>query len=290
MATVIDGKAIASKVHSEVHSEVTEWTSAGHAPPYLAVVLVGDHPASASYVRGKIKASQNIGIQGDTLKFDASIGEEDLISVIDDLNNQPRVSGILVQLPLPAHIDSSRVISALNPNKDVDGLHPVNAGRLAAGLPGFVPCTPAGVVELLRRTSIVTEGRHAVILGRSNLVGRPLANLLLRKDNNATVTICHSRTKNLTEISRQADILVAAIGRPCFVTANMIKPGASVIDVGINRVSDSTHPQGYRLTGDVDYESALEVAGYITPVPGGVGPMTIAMLLKNTLTASKWLN
>ena len=290
MAVLIDGKAMAADVHREVREDVKTWTSVGHAPPYLAVVLVGDHPASASYVRGKIKASQKVGIQGDTLKFDASISEKELLDVIEDLNNRPRVSGILVQLPLPDHIDSLRVIAALNPNKDVDGLHTVNAGRLAADLPGFVPCTPAGIVELLRRTGIATEGMHAVILGRSNLVGRPLASLLLRKENNATVTVCHSRTFNLPEICRRADILVAAIGRPHFVTANMIKPGAVVIDVGINRVEDVTHPRGYRLTGDVDYAAALDVAGYITPVPGGVGPMTIAMLLKNTLAASKLLS
>lgn len=273
-----------------MRSEVTAWTSQGYPPPYLAVVLVGDNPASASYVRGKIKASQNVGIAGDTLKYDADISEENLLSVIHDLNNSPHVSGILVQLPLPGHLDASRVIAALNPNKDVDGLHTINAGRLAAGLPGFVPCTPAGIVELLRRANIDTEGRHAVILGRSNLVGRPLGSLLLQKKNNATVTICHSRTRKLAEVCRRADILVAAIGRAHFVTADMIKPGAVVIDVGINRVDEPKHPRGYRLTGDVDFDATSDVAGYITPVPGGVGPMTIAMLLKNTVAAAKLLN
>ncbi len=290
MAQVIDGKAVAAEVRTEVGHEVAVWTSAGHAPPYLAVVLVGNNPASASYVQGKIKASQKAGIAGDTLKFEADITEENLLGVIRDLNTSPHVSGILVQLPLPDHIDASRLISELDPNKDVDGLHTVNAGRLATGLPGFVPCTPAGIVELLRRREIAMEGKHAVIIGRSNLVGRPLGSLLLRKENNATVTICHSRTRNLPEICRQADILVAAIGRAHFVTADMIKPGATVIDVGINRVEDTAHPRGYRLTGDVDYDAAFEVAGYITPVPGGVGPMTIAMLLKNTMTAARLLN
>ncbi len=290
MAILIDGKAIAVDVRKEVRHEVAAWTSKGHAPPYLAVVLVGNNPASASYVRGKIKASQNVGIAGNTLKFDENISEEALLEVIHDLNTSPHVSGILVQLPLPGHLDASRVISALNPNKDVDGLHTINAGRLAADLPGFVPCTPAGIVELLRRANIDIEGKHAVILGRSSLVGRPLGSLLLRKENNATVTICHSRTQSLPEVCRQADILVAAIGRAYFVTAEMVKPGAAVIDVGINRMEDTTHARGYRLTGDVDFETVSEIAGYITPVPGGVGPMTIAMLLKNTMTAARLLN
>lgn len=290
MAILIDGKEIAADVRKEVRHEVAAWTSEGHAPPYLAVVLVGNNPASASYVRGKIKASQNVGIAGDTLKFDENISEEALLEIIHDLNTSPHVSGILVQLPLPGHLDASRVISALNPNKDVDGLHTRNAGRLATGLPGFVPCTPAGIVELLRRANIDIEGKHAVIIGRSSLVGRPLGSLLLRKENNATVTICHSRTQNLPEVCRHADILVAAIGRAHFVTAEMVKPGAAVVDVGINRIDDPTHPRGYRLTGDVDFEEVSKIAGYITPVPGGVGPMTIAMLLKNTMTAARRLN
>ncbi|MYJ43858.1 MAG: bifunctional methylenetetrahydrofolate dehydrogenase/methenyltetrahydrofolate cyclohydrolase FolD [Rhodothermaceae bacterium] len=290
MAILIDGKEIAADVRKEVRHEVATWTSEGHAPPYLAVVLVGNNPASASYVRGKIKASQNVGIAGDTLKFDENISEKALLEVIDDLNTSPHVSGILVQLPLPDHLDASRVISALNPNKDVDGLHTINAGRLATGLPGFVPCTPAGIVELLRRANIDIEVKHAVILGRSSLVGRPLGSLLLRKENNATVTICHSRTQNLPEVCRQSDILIAAIGRAHFVTAEMVKPGAAVIDVGINRIDDPTRARGYRLTGDVDFEAVSKIAGYITPVPGGVGPMTIAMLLKNTMAAARLLN
>ena len=287
MAIIIDGKAIASEVRAEIREDVDQWVALGNAPPYLAVVLVGDNPASASYVRGKIKASQNVGIAGDTLTFDAMISEEKLLEVIEDLNSSPKVNGILVQLPLPNHINASCVIEAMDPNKDVDGLHTVNAGRLATDQTGFVPCTPAGIIELLHRSKIPTQGKHAVIIGRSNLVGRPLGNLLLQKVNNATVTICHSRTQNLPDICRQADILVAAIGLAEFVTKDMIKPGATVIDVGINRVDDPSTARGYYLTGDVDYQAATEVAGYITPVPGGVGPMTIAMLLKNTLMATK---
>lgn len=287
MAIIIDGKAIASEVRGEVREDVDQWVALGNDPPYLAVVLVGDNPASASYVRGKIKASQNVGIAGDTLTYDATISEEELLQVIEDLNSRPHVNGILVQLPLPNHINASRVIEALDPNKDVDGLHTINAGRLATDQIGFVPCTPAGIVELLHRAKIPTEGRHAVIIGRSNLVGRPLGSLLLQKSNNATITICHSRTQDLPTICRQADILVAAIGRPKFVTRDMIKSGTAVIDVGINRVDDSSTARGYYLTGDVDYEAASDIAGYITPVPGGVGPMTIAMLLKNTLIAAR---
>ncbi|MCY4172338.1 MAG: bifunctional methylenetetrahydrofolate dehydrogenase/methenyltetrahydrofolate cyclohydrolase FolD [Bacteroidetes bacterium] len=286
MAIVIDGKAIASEVRNEVRINVEKWTSLGHPPPFLAVVLVGDNPASASYVRGKIKASHDAGIDGETYSFDATISEKDLLDFIRKLNDRPNVNGILVQLPLPDHIDASNVIATLDPNKDVDGLHTVNAGRLATDLPGFVPCTPAGIVELLSRSNIPTQGKHAVIIGRSNLVGRPLGSLLLRKDVNATVTICHSRTQNLPDICQQADILIAAIGRAHFVTADMIKPGATVIDVGINRVNDPSKKRGYRLTGDVDYEAVSDIAGYITPVPGGVGPMTIALLLNNTLIAA----
>ena len=259
----------------------------GTRPPYLAVVLVGDDPASASYVRGKIKASQRVGIAGDTLQFGADLSESGLLDLMHDLGGSAQVDGILVQLPLPDHIDPGKVLSALNPDKDVDGLHVLNAGRLVTSQPGFVPCTPAGVIELLRRSNIETSGKRAVVLGRSNLVGRPLANLLTDKGMDATVTLCHSRTQGLAQVCREADILVAAIGRAQFVTADMVRPGAAVIDVGINRVVDSTRPRGYRLTGDVDYDHVRNVAGYITPVPGGVGPMTIAMLLRNTLLAAQ---
>ncbi|MFQ5569101.1 MAG: bifunctional methylenetetrahydrofolate dehydrogenase/methenyltetrahydrofolate cyclohydrolase FolD [Rhodothermales bacterium] len=287
MAQQIDGKAIAAHVRAEVRRDVDAWTAQGHRPPYLAVVLVGDDPASASYVRGKMKACGEAGIESDTLTFDAEISEEDLLRTVERLNRDDSVDGILVQLPLPDHITESTVIHAINPDKDVDGFHPESAGRLWIGEPGFVPATPLGIMELLRRSGIETRGRHAVIIGRSNIVGKPLAGLLMQRGTDATVTVCHSRTRDLPAITRQADILVAAIGRAQFVTADMVKEGAAVIDVGINRVDDATRPRGYRLVGDVDFDAVSEKAGWITPVPGGVGPMTIALLLRNTLTAAQ---
>ncbi len=286
-AQLIDGKAIAADVRADVRAGVEDWTQAGHRVPALRVVLVGEHPASASYVRGKIRAAAEAGIDSETLHLPADIPELDLLAVLAELNANPTVDGILVQLPLPDHVDDAKVIHALDPDKDVDGFHPENVGRLVVGEPGFVPCTPAGIVEMLERSQIETSGAHAVVIGRSNIVGKPLANLLLRRGTDATVTVCHSRTEGLAEIARQADILVAAIGRAGFVTADMVKPGAAVIDVGINRVEDAGRARGYRLVGDVDFEAAKEKAGWITPVPGGVGPMTIALLLKNTLDAAR---
>ncbi len=276
-------------MRADVRADVDAWTAQGHRPPHLAVVLVGDNPASASYVRGKMKASQGAGIDSETLKYDTDLSEAELLQLIDRLNHDDAVDGILVQLPLPDHIDADKVIQSLNPDKDVDGLHVVNAGRLATGQAGFVPCTPAGIMELLDRSGINLSGQRAVVIGRSNLVGKPLANLMLRKGTDATVTVCHSRTRDLPAVAREADILVAAIGRAHFVTADMVKPGAVVIDVGINRIDDATRERGYRLVGDVDFEAVKEKAGWITPVPGGVGPMTIAMLLRNTLTAAQRL-
>ncbi|MDQ7041544.1 MAG: bifunctional methylenetetrahydrofolate dehydrogenase/methenyltetrahydrofolate cyclohydrolase FolD [Rhodothermus sp.] len=287
MAQIIDGKAIAAQVRAEVKAEVDAWLQAGHRRPYLAVILVGDDPASASYVRGKTKAAAEVGIASDTLRFDASISEGALLAEIARLNDDDGVDGILVQLPLPAHIDPSRVLNAIRPDKDVDGFHPINAGRLLLGEPGFVPATPAGILELLRRSGIETTGKHAVVVGRSNIVGRPLAALLLHRGIDATVTVCHSRTRDLTALTRMADILVAAIGRPHYITADMVREGAVVIDVGINRIDDPTHPRGYRLVGDVDFEAVAAKASWITPVPGGVGPMTIALLLRNTLHAAQ---
>ncbi|MFO7314836.1 bifunctional methylenetetrahydrofolate dehydrogenase/methenyltetrahydrofolate cyclohydrolase FolD [Rhodothermus marinus] len=287
MAQIIDGKAIAAQVRAEVKAEVEAWVQAGHRPPYLAVILVGDNPASASYVRGKTKAAAEVGIASDTLHFDTSISEAELLAEIARLNDDEGVDGILVQLPLPDHIDPSRVLNAIRPDKDVDGFHPINAGRLLLGEPGFVPATPAGILELLRRSGIETTGKHAVVVGRSNIVGRPLAALLLHRGIDATVTVCHSRTRDLAALTRTADILVAAIGRPRYITADMVREGAVVIDVGINRVDDPSHPRGYRLVGDVDFEAVAEKAGWITPVPGGVGPMTIALLLRNTLYAAQ---
>jgi len=287
VAQIIDGKAIAAQVRAEVKAEVEAWVQAGHRPPYLAVILVGDNPASASYVRGKTKAAAEVGIASDTLHFDTSISEAELLAEIARLNEDDGVDGILVQLPLPDHIDPGRVLNAIRPDKDVDGFHPINAGRLLLGEPGFIPATPAGILELLRRSGIETTGKHAVVVGRSNIVGRPLAALLLHRGIDATVTVCHSRTRDLADLTRTADILVAAIGRPRYITADMVREGAVVIDVGINRVDDPSHPRGYRLVGDVDFEAVAEKASWITPVPGGVGPMTIALLLRNTLYAAQ---
>ena len=289
-AQLIDGKALAQQVRREVREAVDQWTSQGRRAPYLAVVLVGDNPASHSYVRGKTRAAGEAGIESDTLTFGADVGQDELMDVVDQLNRDPDVDGILVQLPLPDGLDADAVIQSINPDKDVDGLTHTNAGRLVVGADGFVPATPAGVIEMLRRSGIQTSGRHAVVIGRSNLVGKPLANLLLRRGTDATVTVCHSRTSDLAAVTRQADILVAAIGRAHFVTSDMVKEGAAVIDVGINRVEDASRERGYRLVGDVDFEAVGAKAGYLTPVPGGVGPMTIAMLLKNTLKAAQGLD
>lgn len=284
---IIDGKAIAEQVREEVRREVDTWMGSGNRAPYLSVVLVGDNPASASYVRGKMKASADVGIDGETLTYDSDISEERLLGVIDDLNRDPSVDAILVQLPLPDHISEKKVIHAIDPAKDVDGFHPENVGRLMIGDPAFVSATPAGILELIRRSSIETSGRHAVILGRSNIVGKPVGALLLQRGVDATVTTCHSRTANLPALTRQADILIAAIGRAHFVTADMVREGAAVIDVGINRIDAPDRERGYRLVGDVDFDGVAPKASHITPVPGGVGPMTIAMLLKNTLAAAR---
>lgn len=289
MATLLDGTTLAADLRAEVQRDVQAWTAAGHRPPALAVVLVGEHPASASYVRGKRRACAEAGITSGTIALPATIGEAELLAEIDRLNTDAAVDGILVQLPLPGHIDERKVIHALRPDKDVDGFHPVNAGRLMLGEPGFQPATPAGIVEMLRRSGIETAGRHAVVVGRSNIVGRPMANLLLHKGLDATVTVCHSRTRELAALTRQADLLIAAIGRPHFVTADMVREGAVVVDVGINRVDDASRERGYRLVGDVDFEAVAPKASWITPVPGGVGPLTIAMLLRNTLAAAQGL-
>jgi len=276
-AKIIDGKAVAQLIRHEVAERVSDRVAAGLKRPGLATVLVGDDPASAVYVANKIKACEEAGIAGFHIELPASSSEADVATTIIDLNDNPEVSGILLQLPVPDGLDGSRLTSLISPGKDVDGLTPQNVAALAMGRPGLRPCTPSGVVELLDRESIEIEGAEAVILGRSDLVGRPLSSLLLAR--NATVTICHSRTANLPEVCSRADILVAAVGRSELVKRDWIKPGAAVIDVGINR-SDSG------LVGDVDFSAALEVASAVTPVPGGVGPMTIAMLLSNTLAAA----
>jgi methylenetetrahydrofolate dehydrogenase (NADP+)/methenyltetrahydrofolate cyclohydrolase len=284
----IDGVALGREIRAEVAVRVAELRAAGIVPG-LAVVLVGEDPASAVYVRSKGRACEEAGMHSETVRLPAETPEAELLATIERLNRDPAIHGMLVQLPLPKHIDGERVLHAIDPRKDVDGFHPVNVGRLVLGDPaGFRPATPYGVQQMLIRSGIATAGAHAVIVGRSNIVGRPMAGLLLHKGpgGDATVTVCHSRSRDLPAITRQADILIAAIGRPAFITADMVRPGATVIDVGINRVDDPSQPRGYRLVGDVDFEPVAAVAGAITPVPGGVGPMTIAMLLVNTLQAA----
>ncbi|MCB0269276.1 MAG: bifunctional methylenetetrahydrofolate dehydrogenase/methenyltetrahydrofolate cyclohydrolase FolD [Calditrichaeota bacterium] len=282
----IDGKETAEFVRNELKSKV-EALSSGGKTPGLAVVLVGNNPASEVYVRSKGKAAEKAGIRSITERYADDISEEKLLSVIDRLNNDPEWNGILVQLPLPGHIDEQKVIEAIRPEKDVDCFHPFNVGRLVIGMSVFDPCTPAGIVELLHRYQIDPAGQHVVILGRSNIVGKPLANLLVQKAKgaNAIVTVAHSRAKDIAALTREADILVAAIGVPEFVKKNMVKPGAVVIDVGINRVDAPETEKGYKLVGDVAFDEVSEIASFITPVPGGVGPMTIALLLKNTVKA-----
>ena len=287
MAEIIDGTAIAAAVRAEVAEGAAAFLAERGRRPALRVVLVGEHPASQSYVRAKARAAGEAGIDAETLARPADLSQGDLLALIAELNADDGVDGILVQLPLPDHVDESAVVRAVDPAKDVDGFHPENVGRLVLGEPTLEPCTPAGIVELLRRSGVETAGAHAVVLGRSNIVGKPMASLLLRRGLDATVTVCHSRTRDLAAITRQADVLVAAIGRAAFVTADMVKPGAAVVDVGINRVDDGSRERGYRLVGDVAFDAVSEVAGAITPVPGGVGPMTIAMLLANTVEAAR---
>ncbi len=283
MAQLIDGNATAQHVRDEVRAAVRRWTEGGHRPPALRVVLVGDDPASASYVRGKTRDAAEIGIDSETLAYEADLPEARLLALIDELNADASVDGILVQLPLPEHIDEQKVIRTLAPHKDVDGFHPVNIGRLVLGQPTLAPATPAGILELLRRYEIPLDGARAVVVGRSNIVGKPLANLLAQRGTDATVTLCHSHTRDLAAHTRRADVLVAAAGRPKLITADMVKEGAAVIDVGINRVEDASRERGYRLVGDVDFEAVRSKADWITPVPGGVGPMTRALMLNNTL-------
>lgn len=288
-ARIIDGKQVASKVHEEVAAGVAEFREQYGWVPGLTVVLIGDDPASHSYVKGKGRACEKVGIRTDTIFRDASITQVELLEIIEELNNNSEVNGILVQLPLPKHLDEDAVIHAIDPLKDVDGLHPENAGLLMLGQPRFAPATPLGVQRMLVEEHVDMNGAKVVIVGRSKLVGMPLAALLLQKGvgANSTVTVCHTGTKDMAAETRQADVLIAAAGFPGTVTADMVKPGAVVIDVGVSRVEDSTRKRGYRLNGDVDFEAASEVASAITPVPGGVGPMTISMLLVNVLQAAK---
>lgn len=285
-AQIIDGKSIAQSIREEIKIK-TEALKTKGITPCLAVILVGSNPASVSYVTGKQKALAEVGMNDRSVRLPESTTEQELISLIQELNADKNVHGILVQLPLPQHIDEEKIILAIDPAKDVDGFHPVNVGNLVIGKKTFLPCTPHGIIVLLKRMNIETDGKSAVVIGRSNIVGKPAALLLARKDLNATVTICHSGTKNIADITRRADILIAAAGRTNIVTADMVKEGAAVIDVGVNRIPDASKKSGFRLAGDVDFENVKEKAAFITPVPGGVGPMTIAMLMANTLEAAE---
>ena len=288
-AVIIDGIKIAQDIRTEVSQSVNQLQSQFGIVPRLAVVLVGDDPASAVYIRSKERACLEVGIHSETFKLPQDITQKDLLDQVHILNNDTRVHGILVQLPLPHQLDERSITLALNPDKDVDGLHRVNMGRLVEGDPLFVPCTPAGIQQLLIRTGHNPEGKHVVVCGRSEIVGKPISILMMQKKEgaNATVTVCHTGTMDMAEITRSADILVVAIGRPKVITEDMVKNGAVVIDVGINRVEDATRKRGYRIEGDVDFESVTGKAAAITPVPGGVGPMTVAMLLLNTLKAAE---
>lgn len=279
----IDGKQISAEIRSEVAAEVAKLKAAG-VEPGLAVILVGENPASVSYVTAKERACVEVGIRSFPIRMAADTSEEVLLAEIERLNQNPAVHGILVQLPLPKHIDESAVIRAISPEKDVDGFHPISLGKMVLGEDTFLPCTPHGIIQLLIRSGVETSGKHVVVVGRSNIVGKPVANLLIQKaaGANATVTICHTGTKDMASFTRQADILIVAAGRPNTVTADMVKPGVVVIDVGVNRIEDATKKNGFRLVGDVDYPAISEIADKITPVPGGVGPMTIAMLMANT--------
>jgi methylenetetrahydrofolate dehydrogenase (NADP+)/methenyltetrahydrofolate cyclohydrolase len=288
-ARILDGVALGRAIRQEVGQDVARLAAAG-IKPGLAVVLVGEDPASQVYVRSKGKACEEAGMHSVTIRLPAETSQDDLLATIDRLNADPAIHGMLVQLPLPKHMHSELVLRRIDPRKDVDGFHPENVGKLVSGDPtAFRPATPYGVQQMLIRSGIETKGAHAVIVGRSNIVGKPMANLLIQQGpgGDATVTVCHSRTRDLPSITRQADILIAAIGKAEFVTADMVRPGAVVIDVGINRVDDATKEKGYRLCGDVAYGPVAAIASAITPVPGGVGPMTIAMLLKNTLQAAE---
>lgn len=286
---LLDGKYIAAQIRAELRAEVDALRVAGHRVPRLGIVIVGHNPASETYVNNKIKACEEVGIEAERVAYEDTITEQELLSEIARLNANPLIDGFLVQLPLPAHINEQRITSAIDYRKDVDGLTPENVGRTSQGLPSIVSATPRGIRELLHRYDIPTDGQHVVVIGRSNIVGKPMAQLLMQKHErgNATVTLCHSHTRHLKEICLSADIIIVAVGHPCFLTADMVREGATVIDVGISRIEDPMSKRGYRIVGDVDFEHVAPRCGYITPVPGGVGPMTIVSLLQNTLQAYK---
>ncbi len=287
-ARIIDGKQVAESIRSELTKEVAELKKKGIIPG-LGVILVGENPASISYVTAKEKACHDIGMFSSDNRLPATTTQKELLDFIEKMNKDPKINGILVQLPLPKHINEKDILTAINPDKDVDGFHPVNVGKMVMGEKAYLPCTPHGVVQLLARSGVKIDGAHVVVVGRSNIVGKPVANMLLQKakNANATVTICHTGTPDIGYFTRQADIVIVAAGRPNTVTADMIKEGAVVIDVGVNRVPDSTKKAGFRLVGDVDYDNVKEKASMITPVPGGVGPMTITMLLFNTIESAR---
>ncbi|MBQ6047465.1 MAG: bifunctional methylenetetrahydrofolate dehydrogenase/methenyltetrahydrofolate cyclohydrolase FolD [Bacteroidales bacterium] len=285
MTQILNGKELAAQIKDEIANRVRHFTMEGQRPPHLAAILVGDDGASQTYVANKEKSSKEVGFISSVYRFPATTTEAELMESIEFLNNDDEVDGFIVQLPLPKHIDERRVINAINPNKDVDGFSPINIGRMVLGEEAFLPATPKGIVTLLQRYGIETEGKHCVVVGRSNIVGTPMANLMSRKALNSTVTLCHSKTADLPSITRQADILIVAIGKPEFVTADMVKEGAVVVDVGIHRIADSTKKNGFRLLGDVKHGEVDAKCSWVTPVPGGVGPLTIVSLLENTFDA-----
>lgn len=291
MATIIDGKATAQIIRDEIAEKVLEIRKQGGKIPHLAAVLVGDDGASQTYVNGKVNDCRQVGFESTLKKFDADISEETLLNVVDELNNDPEIDGYIVQLPLPDHISAQKVTERINPEKDVDGFHPVNVGRMVKGLPAYISATPFGIIQLIERYQIKTEGKNCVVIGRSDIVGTPMAILMSRKayPGNCTVTVCHSRTPDIKSFTRNADIIIAALGKAGFLTGDMVKDGAVVIDVGITRVDDPSKKRGYALKGDVNFEEVAPKASYITPVPGGVGPMTRAALLHNTLLAAQKL-
>lgn len=284
---IIDGKAVSSQIKKEIAAEVADMLDHGLLAPHLAAVIVGDDGASQTYVASKEKACRSVGMISSVYRLPATTSEKEMLDMVEFLNKDSEIDGYIIQLPLPEHIDESKVINAITPEKDVDGFTPENVGRLQIGQPCFVPATPNGIMELIKRYDIETAGKNVVVLGRSNIVGTPVSVLMSRKGVDATVTMCHSKTENIAEVCRRADILIVAIGKQNFLTADMVKPGAVVIDVGIHRIDDPSSPKGYHICGDVDYNEVIKVASKITPVPGGVGPMTIVSLLQNTLKAAK---
>ncbi|MBP7210445.1 MAG: bifunctional methylenetetrahydrofolate dehydrogenase/methenyltetrahydrofolate cyclohydrolase FolD [Paludibacteraceae bacterium] len=284
---LIDGKAVADQIKQEIAEEVNQIVANGGRPPHLAAILVGHDGGSETYVAHKVKACEQCGFKSTLIRYESDVTESELLAKINELNNDADVDGFIVQLPLPKHIDEQKVIEAVDYRKDVDGFHPINVGRMSIGLPCFVSATPAGIIELLKRYKIQTSGKSCVVIGRSNIVGKPVASLMMQKGIDATVTVCHSRTQNLKEICLNADIIIAALGQPEFLTADMVKPGAVIIDVGTSRVASTETKSGFKLKGDVKFDEVAPKCSFITPVPGGVGPMTICSLMRNTLLASK---